>query len=186
MQTTFAGSARVFLTLVALLVTRGVVNGAAPAGDSAHTLPAWFVLAPGARHVRYTVFQGKDQLTYSVDAPYPARSVLALISKQLSKQGWKGLKEDWLNPGLPTSLVRGWTYFSDDAGASKTSVRAWQADWENSQHEILTYILQYRCPGDSCSSTDNLRELRVIAVHIPADLARRIKASLHAAKWEHR
>jgi hypothetical protein len=57
-------------------------------------------------------------------------------------------------------------------------VRTWSADWENSSHDILTYMLDYTCPENLCASTLNLHDLRVVAIHIPADLAKRIKASI--------
>jgi hypothetical protein len=61
-------------------------------------------------------------------------------------------------------------------------VRAWGAQWENGAHDILEYGLEYRCPGNLCSSTYDLRDLQVIAIHIPADLAKRIKATIPEKK----
>jgi hypothetical protein len=88
------------------------------------------------------------------------------------------LKEDWLNPGLPSSHVRGWTYYEDETKKPATSVRAWGAEWENGAHDILTYLLEYRCLENACSSTLDLRDMRVVAIYIPADLAERTKATI--------
>jgi hypothetical protein len=108
--------------------------------------------------------------------------VLRTISTRLEQAGWQPLKEDWLNPGLPTSHVRGWVYFEDSTTQPSTSVRGWNGDWKNSAHDILTYMLEYRCPGNLCSSTRDLRDLRVIAIHIPADLAEQIRARFLPAR----
>jgi hypothetical protein len=99
---------------------------------------------------------------------------------QLKQTGWDTLKEDWLNPGLPSSHVRGWVYFQDSTKTPATSVREWNADSENGAHDILTYMLDYSCPDDLCSSTRDLHDLRVIAIHIPAHLAAQIKGSVRS------
>jgi hypothetical protein len=139
---------------------------------------SFFVVARGATEVRQTRWQGHDQIVYRIQASYPAADVLKTIAERLGQLGWKPLKEDWLNPGLPTSHVRGWTYFEDDTTKPATSVRAWNADWENGAHDILTYLLEYRCPENACSSTLDLRDMRVVAIYIPADLAERTKATI--------
>jgi len=140
--------------------------------------PSFFVVVPGATGVKQSIFQGKDQIIYHVQSEYPADDVLSTISVRLKKRGWRPLREDWLNPGLPSSRVRGWSYFEDATRKPATSVRAWSENWENRTHDILVYMLDYTCPDNQCSSTLNLRDLRVVAILIPADLAKRIKASL--------
>jgi len=144
-------------------------------GHAAERLPDFFVVVSGATEVQHSIFQGKDQITYRLQVPYPAADVLRTINTRLNQTGWQPLKEDWLNPGLPTSHVRGWFYFEDLTTKPSTSVRGWNGDWKNSAHDVLTYTLEYRCPGDLCSSTRDLRDLRVVAIHIPADLAEQIK-----------
>jgi hypothetical protein len=146
--------------------------------DVAETNLSFFVVARGATEVKQNNSLGKDQIVYRIQAPYPAADVLRTITVRLEQRGWKPLKEAWLNPGLPSSHVRGWTYFEDDTTKPATSVRAWQGDWENNAHDILTYILEYRCPENLCSSTFDLHDLRVIAIHIPSDLAEQIKSSI--------
>ena len=145
---------------------------------AAETRPSFFVVTRGATEVKQRRWQGEDQILYRIQASYPAADVLRTITVRLRQLGWKPLKEDWLNPGLPSSHVRGWTYFEDETTKPATSVRAWQADWENGAHDILTYDLKYRCPGNLCSSTYDLHDLQVIAIHIPADLAKQIRSSV--------
>jgi hypothetical protein len=152
-----------------------------PNGDD-RTTPSFFVVVPRATGVKQSVFQGKDQIIYHVQSEYPADDVLSRISARLKKLGWEPLKEDWLNPGLPSSHIRGWTYYEDETTKPATSVRAWNADWESSTHDILIYILDYTCADNQCSSTLNLRDLRVVAIRVPADLAKRMKAAIPEKK----
>jgi hypothetical protein len=149
---------------------------------TANKIPSFFVVVPGATKIKQSVFQGKDQITYRLQVEYPAGDVLEGIRLRLRQTGWHPLKEDWLNPGLPSSHVRGWTYFEDPTTKPATSVRAWNADWENGAHDILTYMLDYTCPDNLCSSTRNLYDLRVIAIRVPARLAAVMKSSLPSGK----
>jgi len=148
--------------------------------DAAETMKPFFVVAPRAKKIQQSKFQGKDQLFYSVEAEYPAAGVLKVINTRLSKSGWKALDQDWLNPELQSSHIGGWFYYKDQVTTPATSVRGWQADWTNREGDILTYILEYRCPEDLCSSTEGLKDLKVIAIYTPAQLARRIRQSIQS------
>jgi hypothetical protein len=170
--------ARVRITCPVLLFFTCLCSWSQPSPNADRGLPSFFVVVPGATGVKQSTFQGKDQIIYHLQSEYPADDVLGTISVRLKQLGWEPLKEDWLNPGLPSSHVRGWVYFEDPTTKPATSVRAWNGDWENGNHDILTYMLTYTCPDNLCSSTLNLRELRVIAIRVPADLAKRMKASL--------
>jgi hypothetical protein len=152
-----------------------------PNGDG-RTTASFFVVPPGAIRVKQRIFLGKDQIIYNLQSEYPADDVLSTISTRLKRLGWRPLKEDWLNPGLPSSHIRGWTYFEDETTNPATSVRAWGGQWENSTHDILEYNLEYRCPGKLCSSTYDLHDLRVVAIRVPADLAKRMKATIPETK----
>jgi hypothetical protein len=140
----------------------------AVANDEAKLQPS-FIVAPGAKEVRSTTFNGRDQLTYRVHSPHPAREVLDLINGELRSQGWTPRREDYLNPGVPTSNVRGWTYFDDLTTNPQSSVWQWNGEWESSRHNIVLYILEYRCPGSLCSSTRDLEDLHVFVLYIRAD-----------------
>jgi hypothetical protein len=163
---------------LALLLLPCLISSCRRSAKSASTSPDFFVVVPGATGFKQSIFQGKDQIIYHVETEYPADEVLSAITGRLKQLGWEPLKEDFLNPGLPTSQVRGWTYFVDSTMKPATSVHAWNGQWQNTSHDILTYILTYECPEDVCSSTANLHDLRVVAIRVPADLARQIKASI--------
>jgi hypothetical protein len=126
-----------------------------------------FVVVSGATNVtHYDLPGGRKELSYRVQADYPAQSVLNTIKRKLKDRGWLPLSEDYLNPGLPSSLVRGWDYYEDRTTKPWTSVRVWQTDWRR-QHELVTYRLEYRCPDNRCASTYNLRDLQIYAIYDP-------------------
>jgi hypothetical protein len=123
-----------------------------------------FVLVPGAKNVRhYELSGGRQQLSYHIDAEYPAQGIIERIRRDLDKQGWKPTRKDYFNPELPNSIARGWEYYEDQTTQPNSSVRYWQVDWRRKQ-EIVTYRLEYRCPGNQCASTRDLHDLQIIAV----------------------
>ena len=128
------------------------------------------VVVPGGTNIRSIRYHGEDQLSYRVQSQYPAGDVLQTIGSQLAKTGWKPLKKDYLNPGLASSQVRGFQYFPDPTTHPKSSVRRWVGQWENDAHDIVNYMLEYRCAEDLCSSTRDLHDLQVSAIFIPAKL----------------
>lgn len=161
----------------ALLLLPSFISPCPQSSNSAGTSPDFFVVVPRATGVKQSVFQGKDQIIYHVETDYPADDVVSAITGRLRQLGWEPLKEDFLNPGQPTSQARGWTYFVDSTTKPPTSVHAWNGEWQNTSHDILVYFLTYKCPTDVCSSTANLHDLRVVAIRVPANLAQEIKSS---------
>jgi hypothetical protein len=134
---------------------------------SAEGESSFSVIVSGATNViRHELRGGRQQMSYHVQAEYPAQDVLDTIRRELKQRGWSPLPADFFNPGVASSIVRGWDYYEDHASKPKTSVRVWQADWRR-QRELVTYRLEYRCPGTLCASTYDLRDLRVIAIYIP-------------------
>jgi TonB family protein len=133
------------------------------------------IAIPAAKNPRYVGFRdGRQQLTYTSESEFPARAVLFLISNELMRKGWKPLPEDFLNPNLPSSHIRGWAEFEDATQQPKVSVRAWLADWENAAHDITVYELQYRF-GYPETGPPDLKTLRVLALYIPASVASEMK-----------
>jgi hypothetical protein len=60
-------------------------------------------------------------------------------------------------------------------------VYAWNADWENGSHDFVVYALRYESPDNS---TRNLRNLQVIALFIPAEIAAKMKRGAVNSKGE--
>jgi hypothetical protein len=94
-------------------------------------------------------FEGTDQLSYQIEVEYPAVSIVSCISTQLAEKGWRPLKEDYWNPGLPSSHVRGWTQFVDASVHPEATVDQWAAQWENAAGNLVWYSMRYVYPpGD--------------------------------------
>jgi hypothetical protein len=150
--------------LIPLLLLRCLAFGQPGKRSNDEILPA-FVVVPGAVDVtHYDLEGGRKRLSYRLEVEYPAQNVLDTIQRQLKQRGWVPLPHDYFNPGLKSSVVRGWDYYEDHATQSTTSVRVWQADWRH-KSELMTYRLEYRCPDAGCASTRNLHEVRIIAIY---------------------
>jgi len=65
-------------------------------------------------------------------------------TRHFDELAWKPLMEDFLNPGISTSLVRGWTNYQDDV--RHQYVWQWQGQWESDKGEIATYALRSAKP----------------------------------------
>lgn len=130
--------------------------------------PNSLIVVPSAFDVQFVTFEGRPQLTYRLHVEYPAHTALKTISDRLRAAGWKPLKSDFLNPSVPSSHVRGWQQFEDATTNPTTTVHSWMAQWENPQHDIVSYRLEYRYLVDA---KPDLNTLRVLAVFIPAPIA---------------
>jgi len=130
--------------------------------DVAHHAQA-LVVFPGAKAAKWVNFGDTDQLSYQVQIEYPANGVVSYISDQLQGMGWRPLEEDYWNPGLPASQVRGWTHFVDATVHPPATVDAWAGQWQNHTGDLVWYDLRYSYPpGDRYT-------LSVHAGFIPAD-----------------
>ena len=151
-------------------------------GDEKYS--ASLVGTPLAKSPKYLKYQdGRQQVIYSTESEYPAEDVLSLVSAELKKRGWKPLPHDFLDPDAPSSHQRGWTFFEDHSQKPWTGVYAWIADWENGSHDIVRYALRYESPDNS---TRNLKNLQVIALFIPADIAAKMRRDAVNSKDERR
>jgi hypothetical protein len=140
-------------------------------------------VVPGAIHPDYVDLSGdRQQLFYTIELEYPARDVLSFITSELRKSGWRSLKEDFLNPGVASSLTRGWVGGDDYAQQPAAYVYQWMADWENGAHDIAVYFLEYRYP---LSRPPDLRTLHVVALYIPAKTARGMQHAAAAYRASH-
>jgi hypothetical protein len=129
------------------------------------------VVAPSAKSLKYLKYQdGRQQVIYSTESEYPAEDVLSFINAELENRGWKPLPQDFLNPDIPSSHQRGWTFFEDHTQKPWTGVYAWTADWESGSHDIVMYTLRYVSPDNS---TRNLKNLQ--ALFFPGEIAAKMK-----------
>jgi hypothetical protein len=106
-----ANKLRLLFLLTPLILSLSAMSGANDQDPAAYSDA--LVVASGAEDVRYVKYEGTDQISYRLQADYPAHHVIETISQSLKDKGWEPLKEDFLNPGLPSSHVEGWTNFTD-------------------------------------------------------------------------
>jgi len=118
---------------------------------------------PGAIDVRFSKLHGTDQLYYRLTAQYPAQEIIDKIKAKLYEEGWIPLEDSFLNPGMPTSHVRGWSNFEDATGERSKVVYCWWGDWTNDRGEIVTYILRYAYPKNK---QPDLESLEVTAIYM--------------------
>jgi hypothetical protein len=95
-------------------------------------------------------------VSYTVKRAYPAKDVIDEIGSRLNKLGWRPLKDDWLNPGSPTSHVRGWSEYFDSTRGPPLHVDTWNAEWENDAGEIVLYSFDYSYPTSGTLVRDTL------------------------------
>jgi len=133
------------------------------------------IVVKGAKDLSYRKFHGTDQLCYNVLTPYPAYQELSELSQKLESKGWEPLKEDYLNPGLPSSHARGWTDFIDATVEPKRQVHQWLAQWEYVNKDILWCSLRYSYPEGKKADFDSLK---VSLCFVPAKLAMESKKLL--------
>ncbi len=111
----------------------------------------------GAEKVRYDK-GAYDSLhvAYGLNEKYPAGDVLKQIDSRLKKLGWEPLKEDWLNPGLPSSHVSGWAEYVDGTMNPERQVHQWLADWKNRAGDVIVYSFTYTYPRRGKPDLQNL------------------------------
>jgi hypothetical protein len=165
------------LMLILLLASMlGMVGGCQRPSESAKTHADSLLVAPSAINPKYLAYSdGREQLTYTIDTDYPADSTIFFLSTQLQNRRWTALREDFLNPGIPSSQVRGWTQFEDRSEEPRATVRAWGCDWEDGAHNITTYFLRYRYQMSGAHDPPDSRMLHVMALYIPAAVAEKMK-----------
>lgn len=125
-----------------------------------------------ATNIFYAKVNQTDQVSYNLKADYPATEVINTILKNAEGKGWIPLKEDFLNPELPTSFVRGWSDYEDVSRKPNTKVHSWQTDWQNKNNDVLIIGLKYCYP---LNSQPDMSSMTVNVIYIPAKLADTMK-----------
>lgn len=157
----------ILLCLVAMAVLRCDTRSWRP-GDLT-TKPTALVVLRGVGSVDYRVSDTMQSMRYELSVPYPAADQLIELASRVAATGFRPLREHPMNPGLPSSFVRGWGDFVDGRKSPELRVYQWMGDWVGPEGEWLEYVLTYSYPE---GSTPMLHTLRVDAVLIPADAAR--------------
>jgi hypothetical protein len=166
-----SGRKRLLFVILAAAALPAILMACNRTAPQPHSL----IVLPGAKDVHYGSLKGTDQVRYELQVRYPAKSTLAELSNQLAKQGWKPLKNDFLNPKLPSSHVRGWTFFGDATRKPEETVRAWMADWTDAKGNVVTYALRYRSP---VGTSENTSQMEVYGIYVPAKVAKAMQESV--------
>jgi len=156
------------------------IPASAPSEEVASVL---FVLE-GARDVRQNNGAvGSYHVTYALSEKHPAGNAIRRISSQLEVLGWQPLKEDWLNPGVPSSHVRGWTDFIDATRRPTQHVHQWSAQWQDDSGNLVMYFFRYAFPENGPADLDSLS---VIASWYPAAGVAAMQAPIEDFKEKNR
>ena len=118
---------------------------------SSSELPPYLLPLPGAKDVHSRRVGSESGVEYHLTACYPATAQLQEIASRVPST-WRTRTEDFLNPGIPTSQVRGWTDYYDATKHPEQKVHHWAGEWQEPAGGILTYDLLYRSPAKPESS----------------------------------
>jgi hypothetical protein len=142
-------------------------------------LPPELVVPPDSREVSSRAEKGVAAVKFEFLAPFPATEYLASGAKKIEPRGWKPSATDWLNPGIPSSHIRGWTYFVDARVTPHSGIHQWIAHWQNTSGDVVSYALRYSSPVQDelhAMAQPTSDQLEVTAMLIPAETARAMQA----------
>ena len=163
-----AGLRRASPVIIALLA------GCARRQVPPQSVPPDLIVYGGARDVRVAERPGQIEVSYVVDQPFPATSLIATIDATLRDAGWQALQTDPLNPGGPSSQVVGWDSFVDGRQTPKRTVHMWGASWRSASGDRATYFFRYESPVTAdgfAVASPSTSIVKVIGVHNPAAAA---------------
>lgn len=161
---------RIFVALALALITFMTLITACNRVESkkAGKPSAALVVAGDAKDVTYSTNNGADLVSYNLKVAFPANEVIQEITSKLAEQGYKPLKESFLNPGIPSSMERGWSEYVDATKTPNKTVHQWNTDWSNNAGEIVSYMFRYEYPE---GKDKNLIDLEVSAILMQKALA---------------
>ena len=154
-------------TIVLFFVSASIGCGQVVPEPEQRADSAGIFLPMNARKVQRRQRHGIREVTYVVAAPYPASEFLCQLTNHLDLERWRGLREDLLNPGTPSSIVRGWGDYDDATRKPETRVHTWLSSWSNEAGDVVTYALRYEYPK---TSPRDLNTLHVGAIFWPPDV----------------
>jgi hypothetical protein len=108
-------------------------------------------------------------------APVPAQEQIGQVLAHMAQHGWTAQGEDALNPGIPTSTVRGWTSYIDARHPSRTRRYVWTGEWRNAQGDLASYVFSYVIPENGAEA---LSRMQVYSNVVEAEAERQIEAQV--------
>jgi hypothetical protein len=168
-----------FLSIGTLAVLAACVGGAT---QSAEKQPIELIVYEGATSVRRVARgDGRYELTYNLQAEFPAEHVVMQIRATLSDARWQPLDYDWLNPGNPSGYSRGWSDFIDGTKTPNTVVHVWSAEWKDRTGALVIYSLRYDSavpPGGFTRPSPDNHVLKVRALFFPSAIVTGMRKQL--------
>jgi hypothetical protein len=171
-------------TVIAILMWMGVAMGGAcrePPSAGQRARPDVLIVLSGASEVQDTD-ENEGTVLYQVNEAFPAQAAITAIRSRLEGRAWRPQQEDFLNPGLATSLGRGWTSHEDRTGPRAVRVYEWVGQWEDEAKRIVWYVLTY----DTVTAPDGeIRaqgRLRVRATLLSAETAKALREAAAKAR----
>jgi hypothetical protein len=152
-------------------------------------LPDGLIVLAGSKTTSSYSVRGMYRVEYQIQEKYPAAKSIQEISSQLEKKGWKPLSNYFVYPESQTSHVTGWIYYKDPPKAPTWMVYAWSSDWEDSNHNIVSYTFRYSDPIAKYNESvfvlkpDN-KNLIITAIYMPAEAARKLRAEKQKKKMK--
>ncbi len=137
------------------------------------------LIYPNSRNIHYIASGTIEQLSFTTEIRYPAQPFIEWLTRELQSQGWHPLKESFLNPGIPSSIITGWGSFIDGTTIPNQKVHQWIVDWSNSSGDILTYGIQYKYLD---SGSEDLNTLFVYGNYFPKKIAKKTLKIVQSGK----
>jgi hypothetical protein len=174
-----------FSLLVALLAMSGAAQEEGPSREgqdywfiNPKNLSAELLVLKGAHDMQvHQQSDGSTWVSYSLEAKYPATNILVLIDQHLRDRGFEPLRNDWLNPEIPSSYTRGWSNYEDGTSDPPQNVHQWLTHWKNELNAVVLVDLRYRSPVPT--NQDDFQgpasdEVRITMALLPPELAERL------------
>jgi len=134
------------------------------------------IVLDGAERIEYVKNQGNDQLTYYIEAEYPAATEIHTIKNTLLSDGWIQLEIDSLSPEMDSPLDEKWITFIEGSRDpdlnAKITVHQWTMDFKSDDADIVRYIFRYEYP---VKGEENFNTLTVVAIYMPEEIVKEIK-----------
>jgi hypothetical protein len=131
-------------------------------------VPDVFYVPPNATDIKPSENRGAREVTYRLQEPYPAATIVCDITKHAEERGWRWLRDDPLNPATKRSRFAWWN-FLDATRKPENRVHSWSSWWTNEAGGMLMYTLRYEYPE---GTKPNVSTLTGIAAMWPADAVR--------------
>ncbi len=151
------------------------------------SLPDGLVVLPGASTPKSYSLKDMVRVEYQVQEKYPATKAIGEVSKQMKQKGWKPLTHFFVYPQSETSEITGWIYYRDPPKAPAWMVYAWSGDWEDANHNIVSYTFRYSdAIGKYNQSVFVLKpdntNLIITGIYMSAEAAQKLRAEKQKKK----